>query len=125
MGADGDILDCLQGLARYCLICDGYQSQDQKIAVIADGSHEVGEAVFNTCTYSDDVTLLTLGPPLELNREQRANLDQHRIKVVEDSVGSLDIEDDRIAAIHFGGQEHRFDVVYSALGQHLSAQLNP
>lgn len=61
MGADGDILDCLQGLALYCLICDGYESQDQKIAVIAYGSHEVGEAVFNACTYSDDVTLLTLG----------------------------------------------------------------
>jgi thioredoxin reductase (NADPH) len=44
--------------------------------------------------------------------------------VVEDPVGSLDIEDNRIAAIHFGGQEHRFDVLYSALGQHMSAQLN-
>jgi len=62
------------------------------------------------------VTLLTLGQRLELDSEQQAKLDQHGIKVVEDPVGSLDIEDNRIAAIHFGGQEHRFDVLYSALG---------
>jgi thioredoxin reductase (NADPH) len=125
MGADGDILDCRQGLVRYCPICDGYESRDQKIAVIAYGSHGVGEAVFIARTYSDDVTLLTLGQPLELDPEQRAKLDQHRIKVVENPVGSLDIEDNRIAAIHFGGREHRFDVLYSALGQHMSAQLSP
>jgi thioredoxin reductase (NADPH) len=93
--------------------------------VIAYGSREGGEAVFIARTYSDDVTLLTLGQPLELNREQQAKLDQHRIKVVEDPVGALEIEDDRIAAIHFGGREHRSDVLYSALGQHMSAQLNP
>jgi thioredoxin reductase (NADPH) len=124
MGADADILNCLQGLARYCPICNGYKSRDQKIAVIAYRPHGGGEAVFMARTYSDDVSLLTLGQPLELDPEQRAKLDEHRIKVVEDSVGSLYIEDDRIAAIHFGGQEHRFDVLYSALGQHMSAQLN-
>ena len=105
-----------QGLVRYCPICDGYESRDQKIAVIAYGAHGVGEAVFIARTYSDDVTLLTLGQPLELDAAQREKLDQHRIKVVEDPVGSLEIEDNRISAIHFGGQEHRFDVLYSALG---------
>jgi hypothetical protein len=80
------------------------RARDRKIVVIAYGSREGGEAVFIARTYSDDVTLLTLGQPLELNREQQAKLDQHRIKVVEDPVGALEIEDDRIAAIHFGGQ---------------------
>jgi thioredoxin reductase (NADPH) len=112
-----DVPNAVQrGLVRYCPICDGYESRDQKIAVIAYGSHGVGEAVFIARTYSDDVTLLTLGQRLELDPEQQAKLDQHGIKVVEDPVGSLEIENDRISALHFGGQEHRFDVLYSALG---------
>jgi thioredoxin reductase (NADPH) len=76
----------------------------------------MGEAIFIARTYSHDVTLLTLGQHMELRPDQQAKLDEHGIKVVEHPVESLDIEDDRIAAIHVDGEEHRFDVLYSALG---------
>jgi thioredoxin reductase (NADPH) len=105
-----------RGLVRYCPICDGYESRDQKIAVIAYGAHGIGEAVFIARTYSHDVTLLTLGQDLTLDPEQQAKLDEHGIKVVETPVESLDMENDRISAVHLGGKEHRFDVLYSALG---------
>jgi len=111
-----DVPNAVQrGLVRYCPICDGYESRDRKIAVIAYGAHGIGEAVFIARTYSDDVTLLTLGQPLELNADQWARLDEHGIKVVETPVQSLDMENDRISALHSGGKEHRFDVLYSAL----------
>ncbi|KFG70234.1 NAD(P)/FAD-dependent oxidoreductase [Microvirga sp. BSC39] len=105
-----------QGLVRYCPICDGYESRDQKIAVIAYGAHGIGEAVFIARTYSRDVTLLTLGQRLELDPEQQAKLDEHGIKVVEAPVESLSMESDRISAVNVAGTEHRFDVLYSALG---------
>jgi len=105
-----------RGLVRYCPICDGYESRDRKIAVIGYGAHGIGEAVFIARTYSRDVTLLTLGQPLELNPEQQARLEEHDIKIVESPVESLEMEDDRISAVHMGGKEHRFDVLYSALG---------
>ena len=105
-----------RGLVRYCPICDGYESRDSKIAVIGYGAHGIGEAVFIARTYSRDVTLLTLGQALELNPEQQARLDEHDIKIVESPVESLEIENDRISAVHMGGKEHRFDVLYSALG---------
>jgi thioredoxin reductase (NADPH) len=112
-----DVPNAVQrGLVRYCPICDGYESRDQKIAVIAYGAHGIGEAVFIARTYSRDVTLLTLGQPLDLNAEQRGKIDEHGIKVVETPVESLEMEDDRVSALHFGGKEHRFDVLYSALG---------
>ena len=112
-----DVPNAIQrGLVRYCPICDGFESRDQKIAVIAYGSHGLGEAVFIARTYSRDVTLLTLGQPLELTPDQRGRLDEHGIKVVEAPVESLDLENDRISALHVGGKEHRFDVLYSALG---------
>jgi thioredoxin reductase (NADPH) len=112
-----DVPNAVQrGLVRYCPICDGYESRDQKIAVIAYGAHGIGEAVFIARTYSRDVTLLTLGQGLELDAEQQAKLDEHGIKVVETPVESLDMENDRISAVQLGGKEHRFDVLYSALG---------
>jgi thioredoxin reductase (NADPH) len=112
-----DVPNAVQrGVVRYCPICDGYESRDRKIAVIAYGSHGIGEAVFIARTYSRDVTLLTLGQPLELSPEQRARLEEHDIKIAETPVESLDMEGDRISAVHMGGKEHRFDVLYSALG---------
>src|SRR5215217_8160742 len=105
-----DVPNAVQrGLVRYCPICDGYESRDQKIAVIAYGAHGIGEAVFIARTYSRDVTLLTLGQHLELDAEQQAKLDEHGIKVVEAPVESLTMENDRISAVNVAGNEHRFD----------------
>ncbi|MBM1171006.1 NAD(P)/FAD-dependent oxidoreductase [Microvirga arabica] len=112
-----DVPNAVQrGLVRYCPICDGYESRDQKIAVIAFGAHGIGEAVFIARTYSRDVTLLTLGQRLELDPEQQGRLDEHGIKVVEAPVEALAMENDRISAVNVAGKEHRFDVLYSALG---------
>ncbi|MBB4041495.1 thioredoxin reductase (NADPH) [Microvirga flocculans] len=112
-----DVPNAVQrGLVRYCPICDGYESRDRRIAVIAYGAHGIGEAVFIARTYSDDVTLLTLGQHLELDAGQRARLDEHGIEVVEAPIESLDLENDRICAVNVAGKEHRFDVLYSALG---------
>ena len=74
-----------RGLVRYCPICDGYESRDGKIAVIGHGDAGMGEAIFIARTYSRDVTLLTLGKDLELTRIERARLDEHGIKIVEDA----------------------------------------
>jgi len=112
-----DVPNAVQrGLVRYCPICDGYESRDQKIAVIAYGAHGIGEAVFIARTYSRDVTLLTLGQTLKLDAEQRARIDENEIKVVEAPVESLEVENDRISAVNVAGREYRFDVLYSALG---------
>lgn len=105
-----------RGLVRYCPICDGYESQDKRIAVIGYGDHGLGEAIFIARTYSRDVTLLTLGQRLRKPLKRQRELDDLGVKVVEAPVERLDLEGDRIAAIHAGGQELRFDVLYSALG---------
>jgi thioredoxin reductase (NADPH) len=113
-----DLPDAVRrGLVRYCPICDGYESRDRRIAVIGFGARGLGEAAFIARTYSDDVTLLTLGQRLELDPEQRRVAGQHRVRIVEEPIAGLEVAGDRIAAIRTGsGQEHRFDVLYSALG---------
>jgi len=112
-----DLPNAIQrGLVRYCPICDGYESRDRRIAVIGYGDRGLGEAIFIARTYSRDVTLLTLGQPLEKPLRRQGELDALGVKVVEAPVERLDLEGDRIAALHAGGKELHFDVLYSALG---------
>jgi thioredoxin reductase (NADPH) len=120
-----DLPDAVRrGLVRYCPICDGYEARDRRIAVIGHGDRGLGEAVFIARTYSDDVSLLTLGRRMELSEEQRETAERHRIRVVEAPVAALDVEGNRIAAIRVGGgEEHRFDVLYSALGLNYRSEL--
>lgn len=112
-----------RGLVRYCPICDGFEAAGKRIGVIGHGSHGLGEAVFVARSYSRDVTLLTLGQPLVLTREEQARLDAHGIKVVREPVDALEVEGERIAAFRAGGCEHRFEVLYSALGLRRRAEL--
>jgi thioredoxin reductase (NADPH) len=113
-----DLPDAIRrGLVRYCPICDGYEAAGKKIGVIGFGDRGLGEAVFVARTYSRDVTLLTLGQGMDLDGDERRRIDEHGIKVVHEPVGYLDVEGDRITAIRTGsGTEHRFEVLYSALG---------
>ena len=112
-----DLPDAVRrGLVRYCPICDGYEARGRRIAVIGHGDHALAEAAFIVRTYSDDVTLLTLGEALELSPEQRERARHHGIRVIEEPVAALDMNGERIAAVRIGGQAYRFDVLYSALG---------
>lgn len=119
-----DLPDAVQrGLVRYCPICDGYESRDRKVAVIGRGDHGMGEALFIARTYSDNVTLLTLGQPMNLDPDQRRTLQERRIKVVEDPIEALEMAGPRISAVRVGGQEHQFDILYSALGLKYRSEL--
>ncbi|MBL6080294.1 NAD(P)/FAD-dependent oxidoreductase [Belnapia sp. T18] len=119
-----DLPDAVRrGLVRYCPICDGHESRGRRIAVISRGAHGLGEAAFIARTYSSDVTLLTLGQPLALDAAQREVVERNRIQVIEQPVTGLEIRDGRIAALRGGGAEHRFEVLYSALGLHYRSEL--
>jgi thioredoxin reductase (NADPH) len=113
-----------RGLVRYCPICDGYEARGKKIAVIGYGERGLGEAVFVARTYSRDVTLLTLGQRMDLDTEQQGLVERHGIKVVREPIAELEVEGNRITALRTGsGQEHRFEVLYSALGLKLRSEL--
>lgn len=120
-----DLPDAVQrGLVRYCPICDGYEAMNRKIAVIGFGHQGLGEAVFVARTYSRDVTLLTLGRGVEFDHEERAQVEEHGIRLVEEPITALDLDGDRISAVRTrSGMEHRFDVLYSALGTEIRSDL--
>ena len=112
-----------RGLVRYCPICDGYEARGQKVAVIGHGDHGLREAIFVKRTYSHDVTLMSLGARVALSAEGQRRAREMEIRVIDAAVDALEVEGDRIAAIRAGGEEYRFDTMYSALGLTVRSEL--
>ena len=105
-----------RGLVRHCPVCDGYEVTDQKIGIIGRGASGMGEAMFLS-TYSSEISLLTLGTPMDLSGEERARLDSRGIRVVETELTEIDIKAEGLARLRFAdGAEESFDSLYSALG---------
>ena len=113
-----------RGLVRYCPICDGYEAKGKRIGVIGYGDRGLGEAVFVARTYSKDVTLLTLGQGMDLDAGERERIETHGIAVVHEPVVNLDLDGERITVLRTAsGEEHRFEVLYSALGLTIRSEL--
>jgi thioredoxin reductase (NADPH) len=104
-----------QGVIRQCPVCDAYEVRDRRIAVLGSGACAAGEALFLR-SYTDDITLVTMGAPLGLKAEDAARLHGAGIKVVEAPVGRLDCEADCITVHLEHGNKLRFDAAYSGLG---------
>jgi thioredoxin reductase (NADPH) len=105
-----------QGLIRHCPICDAYEAIDQRIGVIGHGAGSLGEALFLR-TYSSDITMLTLGKPMELDATDRRRMEEAGIRAVLDPVIEVHTEEGRIAALTTDrGERLAFDTLYSALG---------
>jgi thioredoxin reductase (NADPH) len=105
-----------KGLIRICPICDGYEVRGQAVGVIGDGDKAAREALFLRI-YSDRLTVIHVGAPETLSDESRRRLAEAGVEVIETPIEQVVIEQDRIAALHFGEGRHvRFDSVYSALG---------
>jgi thioredoxin reductase (NADPH) len=97
---------------------------DRKLVVIGRGNAALGEALFLR-SYTPDITIVTLGEPLELTDENRHRMEEAAIRVIETPLKELGIEADRIARVEFvDGSSLTFDAIYSALGIHIVTGLN-
>jgi thioredoxin reductase (NADPH) len=111
-----------RGLLRICPICDAYEVAGKRIGVIGQGPHGVREALFLR-TYSEDVTLIHIHPEWSLPDEDRQALVEAGIALIACPINRVTLANDKIEAIDLGGVEHRFEVIYSALGSTSQSQL--
>jgi thioredoxin reductase (NADPH) len=104
------------GRVRTCPICDGYESQGKRVAVLGAGEHAAAEALFLR-TYTDRLTLLLpLGAPPLSPKTQQA-VDMAGIAVDHLVIGSVVLDEHGVTAIIAeDGRAQTFDVVYSAFG---------
>src|SRR5690606_19399798 len=98
-----------QGYIRHCPICDGYEVIDKKVAVIGQGQKLLREALFIR-HYTDQLTVLTLGEDIGLDEEDRQLLARHGIRVIDEPIAEVHIEQGKIAALRgHSGTRHQFD----------------
>jgi thioredoxin reductase (NADPH) len=106
-----------RGLIRTCPICDGYECIGKHIAVLGDGEHAAGEALFLR-TYTDKLSLLfTETETAELPQDTRRALQAAGIGITHVVIGSVSLGNDGVTILGVEDtQTHRFDAVYSAFG---------
>jgi thioredoxin reductase (NADPH) len=103
------------GAIRQCPICDGYEVMGQRIAVLGHDANAAGEALFLS-TYTDDITLVTMGEPLDVGSDDRARLDEAGIRVVETPLRGLRCEPGDVEVRLADGAVLEYFAVYSGLG---------
>ena len=119
-----DLTDAIhRGLVRHCGICDGYEVIDRRVGVLGQGDSGLREALFLR-TYTRDITLLSLGRPLDLSFAQIQLAQAAGIALIDEPISAVEIDGDRIASMTLkGGACKPFDTVYSALGSEARSEL--
>lgn len=111
-----------RGAIRFCPICDGYEVIDKRIGVLGRVKSAMNKATFLR-TYSASVMLLATDDPQSAPPETCAALDEAGILLAPQRVVAVEREGERIAAVLQGGERHRLDVLYPALGCTVRSEL--
>lgn len=109
-----------RSLVRICPICDAYEATDKAVAILGDSDKGAREAAFMR-TYSDRVTLIHIGPTEDLTKADE--LARLGVEVIATPLETVQLEQDRVTALGWGGRTRAFDLVYSALGTSPNAEL--
>jgi thioredoxin reductase (NADPH) len=107
-------------ILRYCPICDGYELIGKRIAVLGHSASAIGEAIFMR-TYTQEISVLTLGQPLEAEVRKRAA--DASLPVIEAAVLEVDEDGHRAIAVLADGRKLHFDALYGALGCTVRSEL--
>ena len=110
-----------RGLIRYCPICDGYEVTDKRVGVIGTGGKGAAEAIFLR-SYTPDLSLIAPDGPHDLSAEDRKQLDDVGIIVVDGPVAAIEPDEETIK-VSVESASHEFDSIYPALGSDTHTQL--
>ena len=109
------------GLLRYCPVCDGFEVQHSRVAVLGSSAHGLAEATFLRA-YSADVTLLPAHFS-EIDDELRAKAAAAKIKLIEPPVASYAFDGSALHVRLQDGSSMNFDTLYPALGTHANSRI--
>jgi thioredoxin reductase (NADPH) len=109
-----------RSLVRICPICDAYEARGKAVAILGASDKGAREAAFMR-TYSDRVTLIHIGPADALTKAE--DLARLGVEVIAAPLETVQLEQDRVTALGWGGRTRAFDLIYSALGTSPNAEL--
>jgi len=108
---------------RYCPVCDGFETQGRRVAVLGPRAHGLREAAF-VAGFGNEVTWLSMGSLREVAEHDRAALRAAGVQVVDGRPRDIQCRPGHGVTVDMGdGQVLAFDVLYPALGLAHASQL--
>jgi thioredoxin reductase (NADPH) len=109
-----------QGLAagniRYCPVCDGFETQQQRVAVLGREIHGLREALF-VAGFDNQVTWLSMGSQHAVAEDQLTRLRQRGVLIADSQPLHMRCEPGQGVEVELlDGRKLNFDVLYPALG---------
>ena len=104
------------GHVRYCPVCDGFETQGQRVAVLGREQHGLRESEF-VASFGNEVTWLSLGTHDRCEQKELERLRAAGVALAEAVPRHIHCDPHDGVHVHFeGGERMQFDVLYPALG---------
>jgi thioredoxin reductase (NADPH) len=103
------------GVVRYCPICDGYETQGQRVAVLGRDGHGLREALF-VAGFANEVTWLSMTTEAKVAGDDLARAHAAGIRIENRRLTGMRCEPDHVLVDVEGGGVLAFDTLYPALG---------
>lgn len=111
------------GQVRYCPVCDGYETQGQRVAVLGQEIHGLRESAF-LAGFGNQVTWLSLGSQHAVSDSDLARLRELGVLIADREPRHIRCEVGKGVVVEMNdGQTLAFDVLYPALGLSHASEL--
>lgn len=111
------------GRVRYCPVCDGFETQGKRVAVLGRGMHGLRESTF-IAAFGNQVSWLSLGTHIDCDARELQRLLESGAQVIGHEPRQIQCLPGEAIEIEFtGGQRMEFDVMYPALGLRHASEL--
>jgi thioredoxin reductase (NADPH) len=120
-----DVLPELEGIApalqagqvRFCPVCDGFETQGQRVAVLGRAGHGLRESLFIS-GFGNQVTWISMATQEEMDQPELARLRDAGVRVADSLPRRIEcgVDDCGVRVELANGQVLEFDTLYPALG---------
>jgi thioredoxin reductase (NADPH) len=102
---------------HWCIVCDGYEMQGQRVLVVGDDEHAAQVAI-QMVHYTDDVSLLVRPEAPEMDQRMRQALAARGIPVIAGEIATARAREPGVfaAVVLAGGEEIEVDHLFSEQG---------
>jgi thioredoxin reductase (NADPH) len=119
------ILDAtLAGQVRYCPICDGYETEGRRVAVLGRAGHGLRESLF-LANWVNELTWLSMATQEEVPAADLAQLRAAGVRIADSPPQRIDcgVDGAGVRVQLQDGRRLEFDMLYPALGLHHACEL--
>ncbi|RYY95066.1 MAG: NAD(P)/FAD-dependent oxidoreductase [Comamonadaceae bacterium] len=109
------------GNVRYCPVCDGFETEGQRVAVLGTGLHGLRESLF-VAGFANHTTWLAMGSQESVPAQDLARLRRHEVLIADQLPQRIECRPNEGVEVEMvDGRLLTFDVLYPALGlRHVS-----